>query len=140
MQAASFLTKLKAAEYRKVKELILFETDREGYADRVVIDLEKETFKPGDVLVFTRGVLREHDLQVPLTVDDNAIAHAAIYLGQAAGKHYMFQKWNSFCGPKSPYEVMSLDYYVQRRIGYPTAGQDNGSFTHLLVFHPTKTQ
>ena len=128
LDALSFLDRLTTAGFSRQREYNLFEVDEEGLAQRLLIDFTREKLTAGDILVFERDSVEAR------RVDNNTIAHAALYLGKIAGRHYMFQKWNAFCGEDSPYEIIALDLFVVRRLSWPVNGLDDGSFRRLVVY------
>lgn len=89
--------------YRKAFETDVF-WNNNGKAEK--IDINKIDFKPGDLLAFGGySIDRENKIiKIPL--------HAAVYLGKINGEHYVFQKRNAICGPRSPFEIISLDFML----------------------------
>jgi len=135
LQVVPFMSRVMAAGYKMVRDTKLFKINNEGWATAMKVDLEREEFEPGDILIFARNSFEDPDFYSLPSLPKESIAHVALYVGQLDGMHYMFYKRNSFCGPDSRYEIQPVSTYVRGRLGFSTYGGDSsGSFTRVIVY------
>lgn len=111
--------------YRETRELRPFQVDKNNVANALKIDINKERFKPGDVLVF-----------VSSRKGKRYNSHAVLYLGQVNGLHNIFMKRSSFCGPVSPYEITSLHDILLGQIGKSVQDRRGVGFDRIFVYSP----
>jgi hypothetical protein len=112
-----------AGGYRKVAETFLFRIEKKrGTTGEVIASADlsaiPKNLRIGDILLFGgRGVDRQG------TGYDRYV-HAMIYLGERRGKHYVFEKWNGECGPRSPYQIIALEAILKQQVGTPATYKD----------------
>jgi hypothetical protein len=116
--------------FSRVDTINPYVADQDGY--NVQINLTEvhrlKELKPGDVLLFVgkplKGTLARND----------AVVHAATYLGYENGVHYIFQKKSRDCGRESPFSIVAINDLLAEHLGYPTVDLENSHFAEIEVY------
>ena len=111
---------LAAGGYRKATEFFPFHIARDSFQQSKIIAGANpariaKTLKRGDLLLFGGQGLDSQGGNF------DRYLHAAVYLGQYRGQHYVFEKHDWACGPGSPYRLVSLEAIIEEQVGLPAA-------------------